>query len=129
MHVIRCKFAQIPRYLVLWTNLKNAEKQLPGSQLLPAKYVSSTHMYELKDYQEWIWLKIVCRESFVILGANLPKFLDIWYYGKTLKWCKAETRRLIKLLLAKYVSSTLMFKLKEYQQWVWLIIVCRESCM
>ena len=62
------------------------------AQLLLAKYVSSTLMYELKEYQKEIRLKIVCRGSRVIVGVSLPNFLDIWYYGQNLKMCKAVTR-------------------------------------
>ena len=98
------------------------------AQLLIAKYLCSTLMHELKEYQDWIWLKIVCRTSRVILGANLPKIQDILYYGQHLKnavrqWPEGQ------LLLAKYVSSTLMYELKEYQKEILLKIICRESCV
>ena len=85
MRDIRWKFDDIPRYMVLWTQLKNAVKQWPEGQLLLAKYGSCNLMYELKEYLKEIMPKIGCIESCVIIGENLTKFPDIWYYGQNSK--------------------------------------------
>ena len=71
--------------MVLWTKHKKAVKQSPEGQLLLDKHVSSTLMYELKESEKEIRPKVVCRESCMLLGANLPKIQDIWYYGQNFK--------------------------------------------
>ena len=73
---IMCKFAHNPRYMVLWAELKEAIKQWPATQLLIAKYESFILIIELKEYQNENFLKIVFRQSCVILGANFPIIPD-----------------------------------------------------
>ena len=71
--------------MVSWTKLQKAIKQWPEGQLLLAKYVSCNLMYELKEYKKENMPTIVCRTLRVILGENLTKFPDIWYYGQNFK--------------------------------------------
>ena len=104
----------------------NPVKQRPLAQLLPTKLVSSSFMYELKEYHNQIRLRIVCMESHLIIGQML---LQPYIYGNMNKYYNNPVKQqpVARLLPTKLVCSSFMYELREYHNQIWLQSVYIES--
>ena len=57
--------------------LEKISEAANSGPIAPKKLISSSFIYELIEYHNWIWLLSVCRESCMMKGSNYASILHV----------------------------------------------------